>query len=113
MARPTKITPEILERLRHAFAIGCTDEEASAYADIATSTLYEYLKKNQEFSEERNDLKKKPVLKAKETIVRGLNKPNIAQWYLERKLKDEFSQRSEVTGAEGEPLYVQLPPRGK
>lgn len=90
------MTPEILERLRQAFAIGCTDEEACAYAKISTSTLYEYQKDNHEFVEEKERLKKEPILKAKHTVVQSLNDVKDAQWYLERKSRDEFSPRQEV-----------------
>lgn len=104
MARPTKMTPEIIERLRHAFAIGATDEEACAYARIGTSTLYDYQNKHPEFTEEKEDLKKDPILKAKHTVVKALGRSKDAQWYLERKLKNEFSQRSELTGKDGQDL---------
>lgn len=104
MARPTIMTPEILVLLRQAFAIGCSDEEACAYAKIGTSTFYEYQKRHPEFQEEKEELKKQPILKAKNTIVQSLNDPKNAQWYLERKKKDEFSIRNELTGADGEKL---------
>lgn len=90
------MTPEILERLRHAFAIGCTDEEACAYAQIGKSTLYNYQNDNPEFVEEKEELKKKPVLKAKSVVVASLDDVKNAQWYLERKAKDEFSVKQEV-----------------
>jgi hypothetical protein len=106
MGRPTKMTPAILERLRHAFSIGATDEEACAYARIGTSTLYDYQKANPEFSEEKSALKKDPILKAKQTVVDSLNEVKDAQWYLERKVKDEFSLRKEISGEDGEPIKV-------
>ena len=106
MARPTKMTPDILERLRQAFAIGCSDEEACAYAKIGKTTLYNYQQTHPEFLEEKDILKKEPILKAKNTIVQSLNDVKDAQWYLERKLKNEFSLRQEVTGKDGEALEV-------
>lgn len=90
MARPTIMTPDILERLRQAFAIGCTDEEACAYAKIGKTTLYNYQQDNPEFVEEKEELKKEPILKAKHTVVKSLDEAKNAQWYLERKSKDEF-----------------------
>lgn len=56
MARPTVMTAEIVERLRQAFAIGCTDEEAAAYAKIAVRTLYDYQRDNEEFLQEKEEL---------------------------------------------------------
>lgn len=37
--RPTKKTPEVLEKLREAFKVNCTEEEASAHAWISLDTL--------------------------------------------------------------------------
>ncbi len=90
MSRPTVMTPEILERLYHAFSIGCTDEEAAVYAKIGVTTLYDYARNNPEFSQEKEELKKTPILKARSTVVNGLDDVKNAQWYLERKNKDEF-----------------------
>lgn len=99
------MTPEILERLRQAFAIGATDEEACAYAKIGTSTLYDYQNANPEFSEEKDQLKKNPILKARQELVKGLEgNPELSLKYLERKLKSEFSTRNELTGKDGKDL---------
>ena len=104
MSRPTVITPDIIIQLKQAFAIGCTDEEACAYAKIGKSSLYRYIEQHPEFREESNRLKKEPILKAKNTIVRSLDDVKDAQWYLERKKKVEFSLRSEFTGRDGEDI---------
>lgn len=104
MSRPTVVTPEKLSELKHAFAIGCTDEEACAYAKIGTSSLYRYIEKNPEFRKEADRLKQEPILKAKQTIVDSLDQDKNAQWYLERKLKNEFSLRQEITGKDGKDL---------
>lgn len=90
--RPESFTPKKIEMLRHAFAIGCTDEEACAYADVPTSTLYFYQKRHPEFKEEKERLKKKPILKAKNTVVKELDDLSNAQWYLER--KSDFAKKS-------------------
>lgn len=104
MARPTKMTPDIIAKLRHAFDIGATDEEACASAQISTTTLYNYQVVNPEFIEEKTRRKEMPILKAKQTVVDSLNDVREAQWYLERKKKDEFSLRQEMTGKDGKEL---------
>lgn len=104
MARPTVMTPEILERLRHAFAIGATKEEACAYAKIGKSTLYDYINANPEFSEEIEQLIQQPILKAKQTIVNNLDDVKNAQWYAERKSDDlNPKSRTDIT-SNGETL---------
>ena len=34
---------------------------------------------------------------------------NTAKWYAERKRKQEFSLRQEITGEDGEPIKMQVP----
>lgn len=99
MPRPTKMTPSTISKLEEAFALGCTDLEASLYANIAPATLYNYQDKNPGFLERKDQLKSSPVLKARMTVVNSLDDPVLALKYLERKKKDEFSLRidSDVT----------------
>lgn len=104
MGRPEVFDDKILTELKIAFSIGCTDEEACAFANVPTSTFYDYQKRHPEFSEEKERLKQNPILKAKKTIEATLDDPKNAQWYLERKKKDEFSTRSELTGKDGKDL---------
>jgi hypothetical protein len=105
--RPPVITKEILQKLEEVFAIGGTDEEASFYAGISPQTLYNYQKEHPEFIERKEALKQKPVLKARQTVVKALENTEDAQWYLERKSKREFSTRQEV-GIEGEIKVAKL-----
>lgn len=105
MARPTKMTSEVLEKLRQAYLIGATNAEACGYAEIGERTLYDYLAENEEFSQKIEQWKNEPILKAKTTIVKKLDDVKNAQWYLERKRKDEFAVRQEHTSADGDDLF--------
>lgn len=96
MARPTKMTPEVLAKLEHAFKIGLTDAEACAYVGIDPSNFYRYQDKHPKFRTEKEQWKKNPIAKAKNTIFKNLDDPQTARWYLERKCKDEFSTKQEV-----------------
>lgn len=105
MGRPTVMTPESLDKLRQAFLIGASDSEACAYAKIGQSTLYEYQKEHPDFTEQKDQWKQEPILKAKFELVKGLDgNPELSLKYLERKKKDEFSLRSEFTGKDGSDL---------
>ena len=95
MARPTKMTNVTIGKLEEAFALGCSDSEACFYADINPDTLYDYCKKNPQFSERKALLKLKPILKDKKTILDNLEDAKVAQWYLERKCKEEFNTKIE------------------
>ena len=89
-------------KLEQAFAIGCKDSEACAYAEISLDQLYYYTSTvNKEFQVRKDELKLKPILKARQTVVGNLSDPDMAFRYLERRVKDEFASRTENTGAEG------------
>lgn len=101
--------PGRLEKIEQAFAIGCTDQEACNYAEITPDQLYYYTREiSPEFQARKEALKEKPILKAKQTIVKSLDQPEHAKWYLERKAKHEFSARSELTGEGGERILIPI-----
>lgn len=105
IGRPSHITPEVLNKLEQAFAMGCSDLEACFYADISDRILYNYQKDNPDFLQRKRTLKSKPVLMARASVVKALEAdPELALKFLERKKKDEFSLRSELTDADGQPL---------
>ncbi len=104
VGRPSVITAEVIRKLEEAFSLGCTDLEACLYADISKTALYEYQKDNSNFAERKEKLKEAPILLARKTIINSLNNPLSAQWYLERKKKDEFSTRSELVGKDNKDL---------
>jgi len=108
VGRPTVMTPDVINKLESVFAIGGTDKEACAYADISHQTLYDYQHNNPEFVERKEMLKERPFIKARQTIVKALDNPADAQWFLERKRKSEFAARTEHTGADGTALNVQV-----
>ena len=102
MARPTVMTPEVINKLEEAFAWGCSDTEACLWADIAPATLYQYQEKHPEFTERKAMLKERPILDSRATVARAVRRdPDMAMKYLERKKKDEFSLRQEMTGKDG------------
>ena len=96
IGRPTVMNEESLRKLEEVFALGGTDLEACLYADISKSTLYSYQQENPDFLERKEKLKQRPFLKARQTIVKGLDDPVNAKWYMERKGKAEFALKSEV-----------------
>lgn len=96
MSRPTIMTTEVINKLEQAFALGCTDLEATLYANIAPATLYKYQEKNPAFVERKTQLKETPILMARTTVINSLSSnPDLALKFLERRKKDEFSLRKE------------------
>ena len=117
MARPTKKNPEgkqkspkltedTIRKLEEAFSIDASVKEACYYADISTDTFYRWIKEYPKLSYKLERLREKPVLKARQTVVRSLDNPDYAFKYLERKKKDEFSPRQELTGKDGESIQT-------
>lgn len=112
--RPTVMTSEVLQKLEHGFSCGLTDKEACCYAGICEATLYNYCSSNPEFLERKELLKEQPKIKAKLVIAKAIDEGSLktAQWYLERKAKDEFSTRQEAEVAMQTPVFIvdDLPP---
>lgn len=108
MGRPSVITNETLGKLRDAFSYAATDEEACIYAGIHSDTLYEYCKNFPEFSEEKERLKNMPNFTAKKVIIAKIQEGDEKQanWWLERKAKQGFSTRQELTGKDGQDLQI-------
>lgn len=98
IGRPTVMTPEIISKLEEVFSIGGTDEEACFYAGIGKTTLYNYQKEFPDYLERKDALKEKPILKARQTVVKALGDPNFAFKYLSKKRKNEFGDSIEVSG---------------
>jgi hypothetical protein len=104
--RPTTMTPETINKLKEGFAQGFSVRNACIWADISQDTYFNYCKKNPRFSEQCKTLQQKPLIKSILVINKALNEGDVstAKWYAERKAKDEFSLRQELTGEDGDPI---------
>lgn len=96
--RPTVMTELTLQKLRFAFILGCTDSEACFLSGICDATLYNYQNEHPEFLEEKEALKNYKKIRARITVLRYINHPEMAKWYLELKANTEFSRRTISTG---------------
>lgn len=97
--RPTIMTPETVKILEDAFSVGATDLEACFLANISKQTLYTYQDKYPEFVDRKEALKNMPKYKAKKVVAGKIEEGDekVAQWYLERKGKDDgFSSKQEI-----------------
>lgn len=88
----------VLLLLRQAWSLDCPDAEAACLAGISPSALSEYLSRNPAIAEEKEALKLKPFLSARNTIIKGIvdGDKDTARWYLERKRKREFSTLAQI-----------------
>ena len=87
----------VIQKLEQAWSLGCSDKDASFFSGISPAALSDFLKKNPDISERKEELKTKVVLKAKQELIKGFeNNPEICLKYLERKRKDEYSTKTET-----------------
>lgn len=106
--RPTKMTEATIKKLEEAFAIGASDGEACFYADISKVTLYSYQKENPEFLNRKEALKERPVLLARQTVLKAIESdPATAKWYLERKMNKEFATRTKEEHSGEQKLIIE------
>lgn len=98
VGRPTVMTDDVLQKLEYAFIHGLTDLEACLYADIGTTTLYNYCEENPQFRERKEELKQHPTAKARLNVTEAIENGNedLSKWWLERKAKNEFSTKQEI-----------------
>ena len=95
--KPKLQDPMIIKKLEEAFAFDTTIQEACFYADISPQTYYNLLESKPELLERFEALRNKPVLMARQEVVKGFKwNPDLALKYLERKRKNEFSTKQEV-----------------
>lgn len=95
--RPTVLTTEIFAKLEEAFAVDGSIVEASIYAGISHDVVYDYIKKNPEYSERIKQLRGLTGLKAKININKSIKEGNAldSKWHLERRDHD-YKPKSKI-----------------
>ena len=101
--RPSSLTPVVIANLVAAFQNGLTKQQAFRYAGISKDVYYKAMKADEEFAEKMRVAQEHLNFRAREVVARSIDGGDVrtAQWWLERKQKDEFSQRKETTGSGG------------
>jgi hypothetical protein len=97
MARPTKMTPETINKLELAFMRGLNDTQACLYAGISDVTLDKYEAKNPEFVSKKKSLKQNVKMQAKVLLAESIEAGDKydAKWWLERRDPD-FKPKKET-----------------
>lgn len=106
MGRNTVITPKVELELTQYIIDGASNAEACRLANISEDTFYRKTKSDTDFADKMETAKNSTILQAKRVLRKAIEDGDkqVAGWYLERKKKDEFAQRTELTGSEGHPL---------
>lgn len=97
--RPTVMTDEVVSKMEYGFMKGLNVTECCLYAEISRNCFYEYLEKNPDFKDRIEELKSSPSTKAKLNVVEAIENgdTDLSKWWLERRNKDEFSTKQEVS----------------
>jgi hypothetical protein len=108
--RPTKMTPDTLAKLKEGFLMGLSDDQACLHADINPVTLYRYCDGNEEFCKQKELWKKNLGYRAVKVLNQAVDEGDVstAKFVAERRLKDEWSSRTEQTGKDGKDLAVDI-----
>ena len=97
VGRKTVMTDDVLRKLEETAALDASVPEMCFYAGIHQDTYYDYCKKNPKFSERIKDLRSRPILLARQRIIKGIQESyGNAMDYATRKAKAEFSSKQEV-----------------
>lgn len=106
--RLESMTPEKMDEMRKFFLAGYTDEQACFSVGVSTSAFYRWLEKNKDFREWKEVAKKNPAMLAKLNLYACLKKADkdVSKFILERTEKENYSPRSEHTGAGGQPIQI-------
>ena len=84
---PVKLTKETIQKIEQVASMDGTIEEMCSYADISTQTYYNWMASFPKWKDRLERLRQKPVLKARSSVIRNLDDPDLALRYLERKKK--------------------------
>lgn len=97
--RPTVMTDDLVNKMEYGFMMGLNVTECCNYANISRQTFYKWLEKNPDFSDRMEELRSNPSTTAKLNVVEAIKNgdTDLSKWWLERKNKDEFSLKQEVS----------------
>lgn len=89
---------EVTEILRPFFELGCSVTKACKYAGIAQQTVDTWIQEDDELRLKIESWQNIINEKARATLKEGIEKgdKNSAQWWLERREKDDFSPKTET-----------------
>lgn len=119
MGRPTKLTPEVQDRIIQALKAGNYVETAAEYAGIGKTTFYRWMARGEQASRgiyrEFRDAVMRARAEAEARNVAIIQKAapddwRAAAWWLERAFPDRWGprQKLEHSGPEGGPIPAEV-----
>lgn len=119
MGRPSKLTPEVQDRIVQAITAGNYIEVAAQYAGISKGTLYRWLQMAddptaddiyRDFRDAVESARSAAEVRNVALIQKAANDGTwqAAAWYLERTSWQRWGRRTMVTGDAGEAIKVEV-----
>lgn len=110
MARPSKYTPEVVERITHAIALGATYELAAAYGGISYELFRQWREKHVAFLAAIKEAEGKAVVGWLEKIEQAADDGawQASAWKLERRYPQEYGRTVIDQKHSGQVEHVQL-----
>lgn len=119
IGRPTKLTPDIQEKILTVIKLGAYRAAACDFAGITAETLRNWIRRGEnegvgpywEFAAAIKQAEASACLKALGTIRNAMEQEwQAAAWFLERKRPKEWAKRErhELTGKDGGPIRTQV-----
>lgn len=101
MARPTKLTPQVQERILEAVRAGNFREVAAHYAGVGAQTLSRWMGRQREpyasFRQALLDAEAHAEIRAVALILKAAAEdPKHAEWWLERKFPERWGRRERL-----------------
>jgi hypothetical protein len=106
-------TPELISKIEQGAALGCSVEEIALFAGISRATLYNWMNADPAMLDRIKELQDRPILLARQTVLKDIEKPETAKWYLERKRAMEFGQKNLNVKIDGKLLTESLTDKQK
>lgn len=103
----TKLSPEVVQKLKQAFAIGATVKQACYYAEISERTYYNWVEKNPVLLQEFDAMRERLPLAAKTNIATAIESTKdigLSKWLVERTEGETYGETVKVqhSGAIGD-----------
>jgi hypothetical protein len=94
----TKLSPELVGKLKDAFAIGATVKQACFYAEINESTFYDWCRQNPVLKEEFDKMRNKLPLAAKHNIAAAIHNRDLfhSRWLVERQEPENYGEKVKI-----------------
>lgn len=99
IGRPTVITAKVVRLLVTSFHNGLTVRQACWQSGISHEAYYQRLRNDIDFADTMSKAQYLPSITARTNITKAIKKGDISssRWWLERKEKDEFSSKADIT----------------